>query len=110
MTELEEGVTQSEAHGQLLETIESELFRDHGSVPCVQKLKRHKWTSSDGKDLAEAVMLCHQCAVLPQCRDYANEYELEGAGVWAGRIFGRTFEQTQLPLEKPREANERIYR
>ena len=101
-------MTQVEAHAKLLETIERALARHRGSVPCVQKTKWQKWTSSDGKDLADAVRLCHQCAVLPDCRDYANEYELQGAGVWAGRIIGRTYEQTQLPLEKPRESIERI--
>lgn len=87
------------AHGELTGIIAAHLTADRSSVPCVQPDQWRDWTSDSARNLNKAAKACRTCPALQACRDYAAQWERNGAGVWAGKTRGRTItEQTQLDL------------
>ena len=90
------------AHAQLLQTIEGHLAADPSSVPCLDRAHWQDWTSSSAGSLHRAAKACRACPALQTCRDYADQFEARGSGVWGGKRRGRTItEQTELPLDTP---------
>ena len=82
------------AHGVLQAIIATSLEEDPGSVPCVQPDQWRDWTSENARNLNRAAKACRTCPALQTCRDYADQWERHGAGVWGGKRRGKT-----LPTE-----------
>ena len=89
------------AHAQLLQTIEAHVAADPSSVPCLDRARWQDWTSSDYPALRRAAAACQTCPALEACKQYADQWERHGAGVWAGKIRGRPNPPEAPPLEPP---------
>ena len=88
-------------HGQLLNILADHMETDSSSVPCLQRAGWQDWTSNDSPALRRAAAACNTCPALEACKQYADQWERHGAGVWAGKIRGRPNPPEAPPLEPP---------
>lgn len=58
------------------------------TIPCLGP-RRDRWTSDDWETRQAAALECGTCRCLQACEAYVSDFP-ESAGVWAGRIFGRS--------------------
>ena len=88
-------------HSQLLSVLARHVEQDPSSVPCLRRKGWGDWTSNEYPALKRAAVACRTCPALDPCVAYADKWEKNGAGVWAGKIRGRPNPPEAPPLEPP---------